>query len=77
MSPLHVPGGAFGGGGGGGAANTDALAPLRPRIEVSADSILRALDPATRQVMHQQLQMIELLQKRPVVLISPYVVTVK
>jgi protease-4 len=68
-------GGAFGGGGGGG--NSDTATPFRPKIELSPDSILRTLDPATRQVMRQQLQMIDLLQKRPVVLLAPYVVTVK
>ena len=60
-----------------GGGNSDAASPLRPKIELSPDSILRAVDPATRQVMRQQLQMIDLLQKRPVVLLAPYVVTVK
>jgi protease-4 len=63
-------GGAFGGG-------PEAATPIRPKIEISADSILRGIDVNTRQLIGQQLRMIELLQKRPVVLISPYVVTVK
>ena len=67
-------GGAFGGGGG---AGGDATLPFQPKIEIAPDSILRAVDPATRQALGQELQMIELLQKRPVVLLSPYVVTTK
>ncbi len=54
-----------------------AVAALRPTVRIGEDSVLRALDPVTRRTLSQQLQMIQLLQDRPVVLISPYVVTVR
>jgi ClpP class serine protease len=71
----------FGGGGGRGAATDDASDAathfLKPRIEISPDSILRLIAPSTRNLIGQQLQMAELLQRRPVLLMTPYVITVK
>ena len=60
----------------GGAASETAL-PFKPKIDVAELAILKALDPAARKVLGQQLQMINLLQKRPVVLVAPFVVTVR
>ncbi len=61
----------------GGAEGPDALAPFTPKIQVSFDSILRVMPASMRHLMGQQLQMIELLQHRPVLLAAPYVITIK
>jgi protease IV len=60
-----------------GNANQQASFPFTPEIKISEDSILRALSPNARRTIGQQLQFMQLLQDRPVVLVSPYVVTVK
>jgi hypothetical protein len=39
--------------------------------------VLKSLDPGTRKALVQQLQMFQLLQKKPVVLVTPYAVTVR
>ena len=55
---------------------TDAAMPFKPKIEIKTSSLLPAgvkLDKA----LGQELQMLQLLQQRPVVLVSPYRVTVK
>ena len=53
--------------------------PFRPNVNVtiSADSVLRALAPSARQLIARHVQAALLLQDRPVMLMSPYVVTVK
>ena len=61
---------------GGGGAQTRAL-PIHPQVSVAPDSILRAMSPAARRVLGQQLQFFRLLQERPVVLMAPYAITVK
>ena len=55
----------------------EAATPIHPKIQISADSILSVLSPQTRQMVSQQLQAIQLLQKHPVLLMSPFVVTVR
>lgn len=55
----------------------DVTAPMRPRVQVAEDSILRALSPKLRQMLGQQLQAIQLLQQKPVILVTPYVISVK
>jgi protease-4 len=62
--------------GGGGAGNQTAF-PFKAEVKISEDSILRALSPTMRKSLGQQLQFMQLLQDRPVVLVSPYVITVK
>jgi protease-4 len=60
------------------AGNDDETAfPFRPKITISPDSVLNILAPAQRKLLLQQVQAARILQKRPVMLMSPYVVTVK
>jgi protease-4 len=61
----------------GGAADDEARMPYRPRIELSVDSPLKLMPASARKLILQQLQVIQLLDKRPVMLVSPYVITVK
>jgi protease-4 len=58
----------------GGASGADTAMPFAPRITLSPDSILHTLPASTRQLITQQLQMIQLMQSRPGVLMTPYVV---
>ena len=60
---------------GGGAEGTEARSRLSPKIELSITSALNFLPAAERRMITEQLQMAELLQKRPVILMSPIVVT--
>jgi protease-4 len=55
----------------------DAAIPFKPRIQLSPDSVLRALSPTMRHAVAQQLQMLELLQRRPVLLAAPFIVTIR
>ena len=61
---------------GGGSASETAM-PFKPKLEVGELALLKALDPATRKALGQQLRMISLLQQRPVVLVAPFVVNVR
>lgn len=54
-----------------------AAMPFRPNITIGPESILRSVSPATAKTLRQQLQVLQLLQNRPVMLVSPYVITVK
>jgi protease-4 len=49
----------------------------RPTVQVGETSLLRALDASTRRSLTQHLDMLRLLQDRPVVLVSPFTVTVR
>jgi ClpP class serine protease len=53
--------------------------PFRPSVNVtiSPDSVLHALAPSARKLIEQHVHAARLLQDRPVMLMSPYVVTVK
>ncbi len=55
----------------------DAKLPFTPRIEISADSILRSLPLDLRESLGQQLNLMSILQDRPVALMSPYVIRMK
>ena len=58
----------------------DAQLPLgRPiiSIKVGDDSLLRAFTPQLQRQVSQQIRMIQLLEQRPVVLMSPFIVTAK
>jgi hypothetical protein len=46
-------------------------------VTIGPDSALLALPPSARKLVAQQIRMIRLLEQRPVVLMSPYTVTVK
>lgn len=62
---------------GGGAEGPDAANIFRPKIQLSPDSVLHLLPSGLKHVAVQQLQMLQLLQRHPVILASPYVITVK
>ncbi len=49
--------------------------PIRPSIHIDELSILKTLSPSTAHLLKQQIQMLQLLQKRPFMLVSPYVIT--
>jgi protease-4 len=55
----------------------DAATPVKPKIEIGANSVLGALDRATRRAFGQQVQALQMLEQRPVLLMTPYVITVK
>jgi ClpP class serine protease len=60
------------GGGGPEAANV-----FKPTIQINPDSILNAAPPQMRRTVARELQMLKMLQERPVVLMAPYTVTIK
>lgn len=55
----------------------DAAMPFKPKIELGLDALFGPLDPVTRQLLTNQLRAVQMLQHRPVLLLSPYVITVK
>jgi protease-4 len=55
----------------------EARFPFQPKVEVKLDSVLGIVSPELRRQLGQQIQMGLLLQKRPVVLMSPYSITFK
>ena len=61
----------------GGDGGSDSINPFQPKIQISFDSVIRALPVPMRKLLSQQLQMVEQLQHRPVLLAAPYVITVK
>lgn len=62
---------------GGGADGPDAAMPFRPKIQISLDSVLNTMPASMRHLIGQQLQMVQLLQRRPVLLAAPFVISVK
>ena len=50
---------------------------LQPTVRISEDSVLRLLAPSARKSLLRQVQFMQVLQDRPVVLVSPYVITVR
>ena len=76
----YFGGGESSGAGASAADDEETRLPIGPsliNISVAPDSILHLLDPSLRQQVAQQVRMMQLLQQRPVVLMSPFVVTVK
>jgi protease-4 len=61
----------------GGGNDPDSAMPFAPKITLSPDSLIRALPPSLRSALGQELQFLTLLQDRPVVLASPYVLVIK
>jgi protease-4 len=59
---------------GGGA---EAAFNFKPTVQISPDSILAAVSPRLRKTMARELQMLKILQDHPVVLMTPYNVTIK
>jgi len=62
---------------GNGADGPQAAMNLRPKVEIRIDGVLGMLSPTLRRQALQQIQMMHLLQDRPVILVSPYMITVK
>jgi protease-4 len=62
---------------GGGAGGADSAFPFKPEVKISEDSVIRTLSPTLRKSLGQQIQFMQLLQDRPVILVSPYTITVK
>ena len=58
-------------------SDIDAKLPIQPQIQISPDSILRTLSPQLGRLIRQQIQVLQLLQDRPVMLVSPYLVKLK
>ncbi len=63
--------------GGGGGSDVDAKMPWKAQIKLSVDSPLSALPPSLRARVIQQIHLMEVMDKRPVMLVSPYMITVK
>lgn len=57
--------------------NDETALPFRPKVTISTDSVFHVLAPAQRKMLVQQIQSIRLLQNRPVMLMSPYVISVR
>jgi len=53
----------------------DAATSIRPQIVISPASLIRTLDPLVRDSLGQQLQALQLLQRHPVLLMTPFVAT--
>jgi protease-4 len=64
-----------------GASSEETATPLRPdvnlNITIAPDSILRVMPPTARKALMQQVEMLHLLEQRPVVLVAPFTVTIK
>lgn len=56
--------------------NVDAAVPFKPKIEVR-DPLTEGLAPLLQKGLGRQLQMLQLLQDRPVILVAPFDVTIK
>lgn len=56
---------------------TEARLPFKPSITVSPDSILFQIAPGLRKAVLQQAQMMKLLEKRAVVLMAPFTLTIR
>ncbi len=54
----------------------DARTPIQPKIQISADSLIGVLSPSARHLLGEQLQAIRLMQDHPVLLITPFMVSV-
>lgn len=54
---------------------TDAAFPFKPTpdVNIGADSVIGTLAPDLRRSLTQQVQMLQLLQQRPIVLMSPFI----
>jgi len=63
--------------GGAAGADEDARLPHTPRIRISIDSPLNYMPASARRLLGQQLQILQLLDKRPVMLVSPYSITLR
>jgi protease-4 len=63
--------------GGGDNGDLDSRLPFKAKFELSVDSPLKMMPASVRRAFGQQIQMMQLLDKRPIMLVSPYTVTLK
>jgi protease-4 len=63
--------------GGGDSGDLDSRLPFKAKFELSVDSPLKMMPASVRRAFGQQIQMMQLLDKRPIMLVSPYTVTLK
>jgi protease-4 len=61
----------------GGAFGSDAKMPFRPQVNVGEVNLLNVLSPSAARLVRQQIQYIQLLQQRPVILVSPFTINLK
>ncbi|HEV8378043.1 MAG TPA: signal peptide peptidase SppA [Tepidisphaeraceae bacterium] len=61
----------------GGGLGSDAVMPFKPQVNVGEANLLNVLSPSAARLVRQQIQYIQLLQQRPVILVSPFVMTFK
>ena len=59
----------------GGAFGGDAAMPFRPKVNMGETDLMKVVSPSAARLVKQQIQFIQLLQQRPVVLVTPFVVT--
>lgn len=59
------------------ASDQDAAMPFHPTVKIAEDSVLRVMPQSLRTMVGTQLQMLQLLQQRPVILAAPFVVKMK
>jgi protease-4 len=55
----------------------DAAFPFKPRVQFQAGNLMSAVLPQLSPTVRRQIEMLQLFQRRPVALVSPYIVTVK
>jgi len=60
-----------------GGVGQDARMPFKPQINLGEANLLNVLSPSAARLVRQQIQYIQLLQQRPVILVSPFVVNIK
>jgi protease IV len=56
-------------------SDPEAKLPFTPKVNVAPDSVLKMLSPQTDRLVMQQIEMMQLLQKRPYILMTPYVIS--
>jgi hypothetical protein len=61
----------------GGAFGSDAKMPFKAQVNFGEVNLLNVISPSAARLVKQQIQFIQLLQERPVILVSPYVMTIK
>jgi hypothetical protein len=60
-----------------GHSDDEARTPIRPKVTIKSDSLLNLLPPSARRILSQQVQTLQLLESRPVILVSPYTITIR
>ncbi|HYE21272.1 MAG TPA: signal peptide peptidase SppA [Tepidisphaeraceae bacterium] len=58
-------------------ATTEAGLPIRPTIKIGSDSPLALLPAPVRAKLQQQIRLVQMMDRRPVLLVSPYTISVK